>query len=296
MHLALIFCALLLPLVAGAEPMQVTVSVLPQKGIVEAVGGEHVSVMAMVRSGQSPHSYEPTPRQIAALADTTLYVRTGVSFEDVWMERISSANPEMRVVDGRAGIALRTYEKGNHDHGHGDGEKGNNARGAEPDPHVWTNPALVQRMAANIHAALVVLDPANSADYDRNLRNYAATLKALDTDIRRLLAGLPPGSAFMVFHPSWGYFAEAYGLTQLPIEYEGKEPGPRGLAALIEQARRENVRVVFVQPQFSERLAEQVARAIDGRVVTVDPLAEDFATNLRLVASRIAEAVREGQG
>lgn len=276
--------------VSAGEPLRIVVSVPPQKAIVEQLGGDRVRVSAMVRPGQSPHLYEPTPRQISELSRTDAYVLTGVPFEQAWMARISAANPAMRMVDGKAGIELRVYGDDEH-HDHGESH-----RDGAPDPHVWTSPPLVQRVAANIHAALVEMDPANEANYDANLRAFEGQLETLDRDIRSTLSDLPPGSSFMVYHPSWGYFAETYGLTQLAIEREGKEPGPRGLAALIEQARRENVRVVFVQPQFSQRVAEQVARAIDGRVVAVDPLAEDFAANLRLVATRIAEAVREGRG
>ncbi len=263
----------------------------PQKAILEQLGGDRVAVSAMVRPGQSPHAYEPTPRQIAALARTDAYVLTGVPFEQAWIGRIRAANPAMRIVDGRAGIELRDY--GAHDGGH---DHGSNHDEGALDPHVWTSPVLVKRMAVGIHAALVSMDPANEAHYDRRLSAYRKQLDVLDRDIRETLDGLPPASAFMVFHPSWGYFADAYGLRQLPIEREGKEPGARGLAAIIDQAKRENVRVVFVQPQFNARMAEQVARAIDGRVVAVDPLAEDYGDNLRRVASRIAEAIREGEG
>lgn len=151
---------------------------------------------------------------------------------------------------------------------------------------------LVRQMAGAIRDKLAELDPENDEDYTRNHTAFVAELDALDREIRTLLADAPDRK-IMVFHPAWGYFADAYGLIQVPIEVEGKEPGPRTLAALIEQARRRQVKVIFVQPQFSRKSAEQVARAIGGQVVAIDPLSPDYAENLRKVARQIAEAVQQ---
>jgi zinc transport system substrate-binding protein len=289
-RIPLLFLALFVPSLGSAEPLRVFVSVLPEKTFVEKVGGEHVQVQAMVRPGHSPATYEPTPQQVAALAKTALYVRIGLPFENAWMARIRSANPSMRVLDARAGIDLRPMEAHEHEQ---DAPETNEAHSAAAglDPHVWTSPPLVKRMAQNIRDCLAELDPAHGDAFARNYEAFAAELDALDGEIRSLLQGAH-GGRFMVFHPAWGYFAETYGLTQVPIEKEGKEPGARALAALIEQARREQVKVIFVQPQFSRRSAEQVARAIGGQVVAIDPLAPDYADNLRQAARSIAAAVR----
>ena len=296
---------LLLPSLVLAEPLRVFVSVLPLKTFVEKVGGEHVDVRAMVRPGYGPHTYAPTPRQIAALSGAALYVRTGVPFERAWMERIRSANPEMQVQDAREGIDRRELEGHGHDRG-GDRENdldrvghdeeasqgGERAQAGESDPHIWTSPPLVKRMAGNIRDKLAELDPGNAQDYRRNYEAFAVELDGLESDIRSQLKDVP-GARFMVFHPAWGYFAENFGLIQVAIENEGKAPGPRALAALIEQATREQVKVIFVQPQFSRKSAEQVARAIGGRVVAIDPLSPDYADNMRNLARQIAEAVEE---
>jgi zinc transport system substrate-binding protein len=232
----------------------------------------------MVRPGQSPATYDPTPRQVAALARADLYLRVGVPFEAAWMPRLRAANPRMRVLDAREGIELRPHEGGDHGHDHGD-----------LDPHVWTSPPLAKVMSANIRDALIELDAEHRADYEANYRAFAAELDALDAEIRALFEGLR-NRRFLVYHPAWGYFAATYGLTQVAIERAGKEPGARALAALIDQARREEVRVIFVQPQFNRKSAERVARAIGGRVESMDPLAADYAENLRRVARAIAEA------
>lgn len=271
----------------GTEPLRVFVSVLPQKTFVEKVGGDRVVVEAMVQPGDSPHTYDPTPRQIAALARTDLYVAIGGTFEDAWMGRIRGVNRKMQVLDSGEGIALRPIEAH-------EGVQGHDADGHEhgpSDPHLWTSPLLVKQMALRIRDSLSGLDPANAALYATNAAAFTAELDALDRDIRARLAGVA-GNRFMVYHPAWGYFADTYGLIQIPIEHEGKEPGPRALAALIDQARRDGVRLILVQPQFSRKAAAQVATAIGGRVEVVDNLAADYAANLRRVADALAQTGR----
>ncbi|MET0051578.1 MAG: zinc ABC transporter substrate-binding protein [Candidatus Thiodiazotropha sp.] len=278
-------CALLLilPGLLSAEPLRVFVSVLPIQYFVEQVGGEHVQVQALVRPGHSPHNYDPSPQQIAALSRAQLYLRTGVPFENAWMARIRSTNPAMRVVDLREGIELFPAPVSEHAHEHEHEHEAHEAF----DPHIWTDPQRVMHMAGVIRDNLIDLDPGHRADYEQNHHRFVAQLQRLDGQIEALLKPVQHRS-FLVYHPSWGYFAHRYGLLQVPIEYEGKEPGARALTALIDQARREDIRVIFVQPQFDRRLATQVARAIDGRVIAVDPLALDYIQNLRHVAEQFA--------
>ncbi len=274
------------PLVAcagGSGPMRVFVSILPQKYFLEQVGGRHVRVSVMVGPGQSPATYEPTPRQLLALGEARVYFRIGVPFETVWMGRIAAANPAMVIIDTRRGIRLRAMER---PHSRG----GTGASQGLKDPHIWTSPPLVEIQARTIRDALIDLDPVHRADYEDNWEHFVAELKALDAYIRERLRDLKARS-FMVFHPSWGYFAHTYGLHQIPIETEGKTPGARELARLIEQARRQHIRVIFVQSQYSRRTAQAIADAIGARVVAVDPLAEDYVQNLKHVAEVFAEAM-----
>lgn len=308
--LLLLLVSAIVPAVGQTEPLRVFTGVLPIRTFVEKIGREHVDVRAMVRPGYNPHTYDPTPQQIATLSGAALYISTGVPFEHAWMARIRSANPDMQILDARNGIDLSEMQVHERDDG-GDGdthgalrrEQGHDrnaghghaadhtedVRHYESDSHVWTDPRLVIYMVGNIRAKLTELAPAYAADFVRNHAAYVAELDALDRELRALLEPLPDRK-FMVFHPAWGYFARAYGLTQVPIEKAGKEPGPRALTELIEQARREQVKVIFVQPQFSRKSAAQVARAIGGRVVAIDPLAADYAANLRKVARQIAGA------
>lgn len=284
--------------VAG-KPLSIFVSVLPLQTFVDKVGGDRVETRVMVLPGQSPATYEPTPKQIAALADADLYVRVGVPFEDAWMKRIRSANPDMPVLDLRDGLELRPMEAHAHDdgsiHGGGDDREHREAGAGEGnerrvmDAHVWTSPPLVRQMTLAIRDTLARLDAAGADAYAADQAAFDAELAALDRELTDLLAPLQRRS-FLVYHPAWGYFADAYDLVQVPIEHEGKAPGARRLASLIEQARAADTRVVFVQPQFDKRAAERVAMAIGGRVEAVDPLAADYADNLRHVARLIAGA------
>lgn len=263
---------------SAAAPLPVFVSILPQKYFVERIGGEHVAVSVMVGPGQSPATYEPTPRQMTALSRARLYFSIGVAFEDVWMKRIQAANPALHLVPMQRGVALLPLTGPS-------GEPGGK------DPHTWTSPLRVKSMAANIRDALIETDPAHRGDYESNYRAFIAELDALDQNIRAILAPAE-GKPFLVFHPSWGYFAKDYGLRQIPIEAEGKEPGAKALVRVIDLGKREGVKVIFVQTQFSRRTAETIATAIGARVVAVDPLAENYPQNLLRVAHEFAGAMK----
>jgi zinc transport system substrate-binding protein len=242
----------------------------------------------MVGPGQSPATYDPTPRQMARLSGAELYFRVGVPFENIWMARIADINRRMRLIDLRDGIPLRPIGDHHHgDHGHAD-ETGH--RAAALDPHIWTSPPLAKIMAEHIRDALADFDPAHVEDYRRRYAAFADDLDRLDRELKERLAGLEH-RRFLVFHPSWGYFAEAYGLEQIAIESAGKAPGPRALADIIDLARARHIRVIFVQQQFSQATAATVARAIGARVATVDPLAEDYLANLRKVADAFLKAL-----
>lgn len=272
--------------------LPVFVSVLPQQYFVQQIGGEHVDVQVMVPPAASPHTFEPKPRQMADLSSARLYLSIGVPFETVWLEKITAANPDLQVI--RMDRDIRKIPMTAHDHGedadaavHGDHMDDHSA----PDPHIWLSPPLVKVQADTILATLREADPLHAADYERNHRRFAAALDRLDQDLKNILAG-GEGRRFMVFHPSWGYFAQAYGLVQVPVEIEGKDPKPAQLRNLIEQAREHGIRVIFVQPQFSTRSAALLAREIGGRVVYADPMAGDWEANLREVAAEIAAALR----
>lgn len=282
--------------VGAGSPVQVFVSISPQKYFVQQIGKENVHVQVMVQPGASPATYEPRPRQMAALSRASLYFAIGVPFETAWLDRIASANPQMGIVLTDRGIEKRAMASAHHHHEaetdpHHSGEtphgetdhNGKHDTTGIPDPHIWLSPPLVKIQVRNILAALRQIDPARGDIYEANAEEFISRINALDADLRQLFA-TRQGMRFIVFHPSWGYFAHAYGLNQIPIEMGGKNPKPAQLEKLIAQARKDGIRVVFVQPQFSTRSAALIAGEIGGRVAVADPLAENWAQNLKTVA------------
>jgi zinc transport system substrate-binding protein len=283
--------------VAAARPIQVFVSIGPQQYFVQQIGGNRVAISVMVPPGADPHSYEPKPQQMVKLATARIYFAVGISLENAWLPKIAAINSHMLIVHTDDGITKLPMVAHLHEQAEASAAQAAAERSQEDhdheilDPHIWLSPPLVKIQARHVFEALAAVDPAGRALYEANYQQFAAQIDALDADLRRILAG-KQGLQFMVFHPAWGYFARTYGLEQVPIEIEGKEPKAAQLAELIQHARERGIRVIFVQPQFSTTSAEVVARAIDGKVIAVDPLALDWAANLRTVAKAFEEALR----
>lgn len=260
------------PTLAAERKLNITVSILPQKYFVERIGGEFVKVSVMVPPGNSPATYEPKPEQMKALAEADAYVSIGVPFEKAWLEKIQAANPKMKMVDTTQGIERQVTPKGGF------------------DPHIWLSPSLVKIQAQTIYNALVELDPAHKDAYQANLEAFLKDIDALDAEIRAILANTKT-KKFIVFHPAWGYFARDYGLEMIPIEVGGQEPSAQELAKLIERAKAENIKVVFVQPEFSQEDAKTIAREIGGEVLAISPLSPDWLNNMKKVAKTFADVL-----
>ncbi len=257
--------------------IRAVVTILPQKEMVEAVGGDKVVVTVMIPPNQSPHTYAPTPSQMVEVSKADIYfmVGSGIEFETARMDQIKAQNPKMKVVNCSAGIKLMETV---------------GPEGATKDPHVWLSPRNAKVMVQNIYDALVELDPPDAEYFKQNLQEYTSRLDALDREMRRLFEG-KANQSFLVYHAAWAYFARDYGLREMVIEEAGKKPGPAGVAKIVEQAKRNGIHVVFVSPQFDQSSAKVIAREIGGRVVAVDPLAENYIENLRSVAHSLAEGL-----
>lgn len=268
-----------------ASATRVFVSIPPQKYFVQKIGGDLVSVAVLVPAGADPHTYEPKPKQMAELSKCAVYFAVGIDFEKAWLPRIAGTNPKMRIVHTDDGIKKIIMTDHHHD------KMGHHHHGGTQDPHVWLSPALVKIQAEHIFHALIDIDPDNWMRYKNNYTAFLEEIDILDAELKNLFAGRK-GDRFMVFHPSWGYFAKKYDLEQVPIEIEGKAPKPAQLTTLIRYAREHGIRVVFVQPQFSAKSAEMISHEIGGHVVHVDPMAENWAGNLREVARKFVTAVR----
>ncbi len=277
---------------ASAENrMKVTVSILPQKYFVQKIGGDLVDISVMVLPGSSPATYEPKPKQMVKLTESKIYFAIGVFFEEVWLKKFAGANPEMRIIATQNGIEKIPMKRHLHDDKERNHEKAV-ARAGIKDPHIWLSPPLMMLQARNILNALMRVDPANRKIYESNYKSFVTELVDLDLKISDLFADAGQGTRFMVYHPAWGYFAKAYDLIQIPVEMEGKNPTPKGLQQLIRNAKKDGIKVVFVQPQFSTKSAQTIAKAIGGRVIFADPLAFDWAKNLLLVARQFKDVLK----
>lgn len=263
---------------SDSDETNVFVSILPQKYFVERIGGRHVNVSVMVGTGQSPATYEPSPKQMALLNKSQLYFRIGVPFENIWIDVIRELNTNLKIIDCCAEIQKIITE----DH-HRDGIKKKN----EEDPHIWTSPGNAKFIALKIKNALVDLQPVYKTEFESNYSGLIEDLNKLDEDIKSRLAQLN-NRYIVVSHPSWGYYAEAYDLIQLPIEIDGKEVRAKSLAKLIEFTQTLHINKVFVQKQFNKGSAEIFAREVGAEIIELDPLAEDYITNLNYVTDAIS--------
>ncbi len=286
---------------ALAEPsLRVAVSILPQKYFVKKIGGSYVSVTTVVPKGASPATYEPKPAQMKDLVQCSLWFTVGVPFEASQKDKLLAALPKLKEIPTHAPVRLYPMAAHHHDgsqqherHSHGpecDHDHGRRHHHGM-DPHIWLAPTNVMLQARVIAMAMADADPLHRDVYMTNYIKFVGELADLDRYIDQELCPLR-GRAFMVFHPSWGYFARAYGLRQLAVELEGKEPKPVELAALVEQARDENIVTIFIQPQFSTAAATALAQSLKGQVEVLDPLAEDWELNLKKCAQVLKKGVR----
>ncbi|MDD3814157.1 MAG: zinc ABC transporter substrate-binding protein [Desulfocapsaceae bacterium] len=274
---------------AFSAPMEVFVSIPPQKWLSDQLGGPHVTTHVLVDKGQDPHTYEPTPKQITALCQAKIYFTLDLDFERQILPRVEKTVPNLHIIDTADAIPKITIsETEQNDHHGSTNEEQHHHEGL--DPHVWLSPPNLKIMAAEMARAMTSYDPANKSNYEKNLLTVIGILDKLHQNIKDELASFQ-GASFYVFHPAFGYFAHTYHLRQEAIETGGKSPTPRQLSALITQARANKAHVIFVQPQFDPKSAAAIAKAIDGEVVPLDPLAEDVIGNLEIMAQKLKTAL-----
>lgn len=291
--LILSLCALGISAASMAAEMNVAVSVLPEKYFVEQIGGDNVKVDVIVPPGSEPETYAVKAEQMKNLAQADVYFTMDVPFERAWLPRIASNAPQMRIVPLNQRICRREWPAGVGENAHNPNpQQGKDCVPVNPDPHTWMSPDLVRIMAGTIRDTLIQQDPDNAAQYRENYRNFVAHVDNIDLEILDALKGIKTHQ-FMVFHPAFGYFARAYGLQQLPIQMHGTNPTPKQLADIISLAKQEDIKVIFVQPQFSERAAQTIADQVGAELVSVDPLAENWGENMVKVAQTFASALQK---
>jgi zinc transport system substrate-binding protein len=297
----LIFPALLLIIpdaAVAADKIKVFVSIQPQAYFIERIGGSLVDVGVLVGPGQSPATFEPTPRQMARLARARLYFRIGVPFENSFMRKIKDSFKNLKVIDTRKGVNLLAMEEFAFDDTHQEPEmhsnrvnEGHLLHAGQPDPHIWLDPLRVKIQAGTIAGELIEIDPANKDTYQGNLMAFKADLDAVHAKIAGALSPYR-GREVLVFHPAYGYFCDSFGLRQVAIESGGKPPGARQMTAVIEKAAKAKVKAIFVQPQFSDDNARAVAGEIGAKVVPLDPMSRDYLRNLEDIAAKIEESFK----
>lgn len=288
-----LFGIIIYPRAVRAEDTTVFVSILPQKYFVQQISKGRVSVEVMVQPGASPATYEPKPSQMKQLSSSAVYFAIGVPFEAAWLGKIAGVNPNMSVIHTDAEIEKIPMSSHSHEEAVDHTSHHQDHRQHEVlDPHTWLSPRLVKQQVGVIFERLSQLVPHYAAEFQINFDQLITSIDKLDTELRMLFRD-NEGMQFMVFHPSWGYFAREYGLEQIAIEIEGKAPKPAQLQKLIEYAKEHDIRIIFAQPQFSLKNAKLVAREINGEVVRADPLAEDWLQNIKEVADKFKRASRK---
>ena len=240
------------------------VSILPQQTFLKAIGKDKVDITLMVKPGNSPHTYEPKSSQMKNISTADIYFSIGVEFEKVWLPRFKNQNKKMLVSDISKNIVKTN------------------------DPHIWTSPKNVKIIAKNIYNSLIQIDAKNSEYYKNNYNTFIDKINKLQKEIKNILKNTPKNSKFMVFHPAWQYFATEYNLIQLAIEIDGKNPNPKTIKFIIDEAKKEDIKAIFTAPEFSIKTAKIIAKELNIKVIQISPLNQKWANNLIKFAKAIA--------
>ncbi|MCX7028349.1 MAG: zinc ABC transporter substrate-binding protein [Spirochaetes bacterium] len=263
---------------AAADVPVVAVSILPQAEFVQAIAGDRVKVLVLVGPGSSPHSYEPTPRQMVQLSSAKIWFALGVDFEKGLRPKIAKLYPFLSIVDTSQGVVMRSLEA--------DADELAGGR----DQHIWLGREAVKVQLRAVAKALSALLPAESATFASNLSAYEAKIDAVFSGLKRELAPFV-GTKVLVFHPSFGYFFDDFGLVQEAVEAGGKEPTQRVLSDLVKRAKAAGARTIFVQKQFPVEAAKTVASAIGGSVVEIDPLSPAWLENIGVMGAALKKSL-----
>jgi zinc transport system substrate-binding protein len=257
--------------------MIISVSILPQKYFVEKIAGDLVQVHVLVPPGASPELYSLVPSQMKDLSKSAAWMRIGrIGFEEAWIDKIRQSTPELKIFDTSVQANWIAGEEGHGDHTHLQGV----------DPHIWSSPAEVKKIVTETYHALNSLLPEKKEVLTQNYGSFIKEIDQLDQEMKSLFSQTV-NRKFLIFHPALTYFARQYGLEQIALEVDGKEPSPRHMRTLVEKAKSENIRIIFIQKEFDAENARQLANEIDGKVVPINPLSEQWDMQLREIAQKI---------
>ena len=272
-----------------ADDHVITVTIEPQRYFAEQIAGDKYKINCVVPSGQSPETYDPTPKQMVEIGKSVAYLQIGdIGFEQVWMDKIRENNPELPVFNMSKGMKMLTEaesictgEEEGHDHHHHAGGM---------DPHIWTCIEGAKTIAWNTLNALIQLDKDNTSYYWENYNVVYAEIEKTKLALQELLDPLTYRT-FIIYHPALTYFANEFNLTQLSIEMDGKEPTPAQLKTLVETARKDDVKIVFIQKEFDKKNAEIIAKETGCKLVSINPL--DYQWHDEMI--HIAKALADGE-
>lgn len=257
------------------EKPRVVVTIEPMRYFVEAIAGDRFQVTTMTPPGASPEFYEPTPQQMIDLNTCSAYIRVGtLGFEKTKLQKVADNAPHLYVIDSSKGIHLLPHE--------GCCEAADGG-----DPHTWMSPANAKIISRNIFKALCVIDTAGIKDYTTRLMSFEERLDSIDAQIKAYTQGLT-NRTFLVYHPALGYFARDYGLRQLSVEHDGKEPSAEHAAHLIETCKEDDVKYVFIQKEYTGKMARRIAEEIGAEVVEVNLLSYDWEKEILNIAKTFA--------
>ncbi|MDR2116596.1 MAG: zinc ABC transporter substrate-binding protein [Planctomycetaceae bacterium] len=269
--------------------LNVAVSVEPHAYLLERIGGERLRIEVLVPTGKEPEHYQATPDKIATLSQTKVLFRTGMPFEDVLIPKLKSINGDLKIVDLRHGIALRSLELHDHNHNHNHDHDSATVDGFrnELDPHIWFAPTVLKTEIETILQTLLEIDPERAVQYEENAKQFLAEVEELRTDLAQRLIPFA-GKTIFVFHPSYGYFCDEFGLRQRAIEFEGKSPKPQQLTTLITEIRNnKNIPVIFVQPEFNQAPTQAITETTGAKIVIHSSLERNVLQSMKCFADEI---------
>jgi len=258
----------------------VFVSILPQQFLVETVGGERVDVNVMVKPGQSPETFEPSPKLMSQYSNSEVYFTIGMPFEQVWIKRVTSLNKAIAVIETQD-VLLSEAIKEHHHHGE---------HSHEFDPHHWLSPILFLEQAKLILTELSRLSPKDKQLFQNNYQRLETKIMQLHNH-NKLLFEKNPNIHFITFHPAFSYFARQYGLMQIAIEVDGKEPSAKQMAKIIDRIKTKKVSYILIEKQFNQTIPQTIAQSVNAQLLFVDPLALDYLSNMRELANKINKAL-----
>jgi zinc transport system substrate-binding protein len=256
---------------------KISVSILPQKYLVERICGNEYIINVLIPPGENPATCELTSKQIKTLLKSKLYFSIGfLPYETTHIKNVLEENNSVTHINLSDSIILikDMIEHGNHHHEGG------------IDPHIWTSPSNVMHMCKNIYKHLCETYPEDADSFTGNYNELIADIASLDVKIANTLEN-KTNRNFLIYHPTLTYLARDYGLNQIAIEYEGKSPSPKYLKEIIETARQTNTKIVFVQKQFDTKKAEFIAKEINGKIIPIDPLNENWLEEMYLILNAL---------